>query len=81
MNLSAVEIVRNDKDAKTEEGFNCLSCQMKSILTNEESSINVNMTQQFRSSILNQNGGEICSYTEEIRESLLTISLRVLIES
>lgn len=63
MNLSAVEIVRNGMDARIEEGH---------------LAIKVNVIRQFRFSILRQNGKEICPHVEEVRESLLTISLRVL---
>lgn len=63
MNLSAVEIVRNGMDARIEEGH---------------LAIKVNVIRQFRFSILRQNGKEICPHVEEVRESLLTISLRAL---
>ena len=63
VNLSAVEIVRNGMDARIEEGH---------------LAIKVNVIRQFRFSILRQNGKEICPHVEEVRESLLTISLRAL---
>ena len=80
VNLSAVELVRNDKDGKIEEGFSCPSWQMKSISANEELSINVNMIQWFRFSTLSQKGRGMCSNTEEIRQSLLIIFLKILKE-
>lgn len=65
MYLSAIEITRNDRNTKIEE---------------RPLSINVNLIQQFRLSILGLKGSKIYPHTGELRESILIVSLTVLKE-